>query len=139
MPWHNKATKEDKMLLSSLFLAIFACLSTVFAENQLTERNRRTKKVVARNPDRWNFAKSCIGPRCQCWSDGCWQQIQTCFGLDCYLWQCFGPNCGCPSETCISSCVGANCVLEVITVEEVDIPGHWVWTEESHHRRRHHH
>ena len=93
-----QTTTANKMRLTTLLLAAIACLYTVFAENQLIQRKG---SFLEKKSQVWNFAKSCNGPRCGCWSDGCWQQIQTCFGLDCYLYQCFGPNCGCPSDNCI--------------------------------------
>lgn len=123
------------------FLLITFAVS-VLANNHLT--NKRTKKVLARNPDQWHFADNCVGPRCSCWSDGCWQQITSCFGMRCLGWQCYGANCGCPSGQCVRACIGDGCVLEVVTIEDAhnSVPGDWVWTEElKHHRsshRKHH-
>jgi hypothetical protein len=125
------------MQSTKLLLAISLLITTLCLVNaQKHAHLKRTRRVLARNTDRWNFSKSCTGARCGCWSDGCWQQIQACFGFDCYLWQCFGANCGCPADICVSGCIGPNCVLEVVAIDDFNVPEHWVWTDDIAHRRR---
>jgi hypothetical protein len=131
----------------ALAVALVAIMSVKAEE---TASSKRVRTVLAKNPDRWNFAKSCVGSQCGCFANGCWQQVQSCFGLDCYPWQCFGSACRCPTDQCLSACVGNGCVLEIVQVKEIieeyeydysEVPSNWIWTDANklHSRRRRHH
>lgn len=110
------------MACVAFFIALIILASNISAHVP------RIKQRTTIKYNTWIFSKGCVGLKCDCWAEGCFQNIGACFGFDCYDWQCHGARCECPiGHKCLIGCLGLNCNWQVVSNNRLP-QGRWEWS-----------